>query len=260
MRENFTAGRDFAVNEIILKHKAQEIIPHNILIVRAIVLGAGWEYVNRLLPRGANFFTSSGWLRTLWSGNPVSASGEAIPWFTYPALRALEGYVHKDMRVCEWGAGNSTVWWSRKVAEVFSVEDNAMWYNNLVAKLPSNAEIFLAHEEKDYVNHFLARGPYDIVVVDGSHRVECLKVAPSILKETGIIILDNSDRLEYESGISYLASQSFKRIDYFGLISAYPYEGCTSIFFKSEDFINPTYNPHNLLSELGPTCAQALGE
>lgn len=258
--QKFSEGRDFAIKDIFLKHESREILPYKVLIVRAIILGAGWEYVNKLLPPNTNFFTSSGWLRTLWSGTPVSPSGETVPWFTYPALRALEGFVHKDMRVCEWGAGNSTLWWSRKVSEVFSAEDNPAWYNKIVAELPGNVQITLAHEENDYVNCFLQKGPYDIAVVDGSHRVECLKSSPDIIKETGIIILDNSDRAEYGAGVHYLKESGFKRVDYFGLISAYPYEGCTSIFFKGEDFIRPRLSPDAFPSDLGPTCAQALGE
>ncbi|PZS10133.1 MAG: FkbM family methyltransferase, partial [Chloroflexi bacterium] len=63
-----------------------------------------------------------GWQRSVRTGLPVGPDGEAIPWFSYPALAWLDAVVTGSERVFEFGSGNSTVWFSRRVAEVVSVE------------------------------------------------------------------------------------------------------------------------------------------
>ena len=55
---------------------------------------------------------------------------------------------------------------------------------------------------------------FDIVIVDGRDRVNCLKSAIDSLTDEGVIVLDDSERKAYSAGIDNLISQGFKKIDF----------------------------------------------
>jgi hypothetical protein len=63
--------------------------------------------------------------------------------------------------------------------------------------------------------------------------VQCACVAPSRLRNDGVIIFDNSDRPDFAPGIEYLHTQGYGRVDFYGLISQVGAGICTSVFSKS---------------------------
>ncbi len=75
-------------------------------------------------------------------------------------------------------------------------------------------------------------GSFDIIVIDGMERVRCAQVAPSRLRDDGIIIFDNSDRTAFKPGIAHLHEQGFGRIDFYGGIAQLGIRSCTSVFSK----------------------------
>ncbi len=52
-------------------------------------------------------------------------------------------------------------------------------------------------------------GLFDIVLVDGRDRNNCIFNAITALKENGIIILDDGERKRYEKGIDRLTREGF---------------------------------------------------
>lgn len=76
------------------------------------------------------FLVTSGWLRSIGEGKAVDAHGP-VPWFTYPATRFFERIIRPEYRVLEYGSGNSSRWWSRRVKEVVSVEHDPEWADAL---------------------------------------------------------------------------------------------------------------------------------
>jgi hypothetical protein len=82
-------------------------------------------------PSGSGEYTSDylrtvGWYRSVQLNESVDAQGP-VPWFTYPAIRFLQGIVRPDLRVLEYGTGNSTLWWAQRVQQVVSVEHDPAW-------------------------------------------------------------------------------------------------------------------------------------
>jgi len=53
----------------------------------------------------------------------------------------LERVVQHHHRVFEYGAGNSSLWWAHRVAEVVSVEHDAKWATMVSSKAPSNLKV-----------------------------------------------------------------------------------------------------------------------
>ena len=71
---------------------------------------------------------------------------------------------------------------------------------------------------------------FDIIVIDGMVRVQCAYVAPSRLRDDGIIVFDNSDSLPFRPAIDHLHKQSYGRIDFYGFVAQTGTRICTSIF------------------------------
>lgn len=142
------------------------------------------------------------------------------------------------MVVFEFGSGNSTLWWGKKVSKVISYEHDLSWYQSFKNRLPSNVEYHhceLAYGEEyskailDYNNAF------DIIIIDGRDRVNCAKNSLGALKDHGVIIWDNSDRESYEEGYSFLIQNDFKRLDFEGHGPINSYGWSTSIFYRNNN-------------------------
>lgn len=55
------------------------------------------------------------------------------------------------------------------------------------------------------------------------------------LKDDGVIIWDNSDRVNYQEGYDFLLANGFKRLDFWGIGPVNSYSWCTSIFYRKEN-------------------------
>lgn len=177
----------------------------------------------------------SGWFRSYKEGQPVDFDGEPIPWLPYPVIDFIEKRISPDLDVFEFGCGNSTLWWARRLRRIISVEHDPLWHSRTKANLPVNAELILV--ELDYAGRYSnainATGHrFDIVVVDGRDRVNCVRNSVNSLTDRGVIILDNSDRENYRSGILFLEQMGFRHLDITGLIPVVAWSGQTSIFYR----------------------------
>jgi hypothetical protein len=78
-------------------------------------------------------------------------------------------------------------------------------------------------------------GHFDVIVVDGMARSLTAWLAGQFVKPGGFILFDNADRWQYNAGYRALASQGFRRLDYYGPGPVNVLEWCTSIFAKNLD-------------------------
>jgi len=197
-------------------------------------VGADW-IAGRALRRHSHL-REAGWFRSFRAGMPVDAQGMPLPWYTYSSITFIAGRLQPSMSVFEYGSGNSTLWWSRHVAQVSSCEHDPEWHATMRPKLPANAECVLVElaEGDGYastITHNDRR--YDVVVIDGRHRNRCARFAPGALSDGGVIVWDNSDRPEYREGFDLLTSAGFRRIDFWGMGPINAYTWCTSVFYRS---------------------------
>lgn len=142
------------------------------------------------------------------------------------------------MSVFEYGCGESTLWWSSRVKEVISVEHDKDWHENIARRTPKNVN--LMHIELDYGGSYSRkimeyREKFDIVVVDGRDRVNCVMNSLGALKPWGVIIFDNSDRKEYERGFHFLSDHGFRKIEFVGFAPIVSIKSETGIFFRTNN-------------------------
>jgi hypothetical protein len=149
----------------------------------------GW----RRMALHAPLAVSSGLLRLSVGHRPLR------PWISYSAASYLSHFLNSSKRVLEFGSGMSTMWYADRSAEVCSVEDCTPWYEKVSAIIKSkgisNITYQLAENEQQYVN-FRAEDPvgFDLIMVDGSYRSRCAAQATALVRQCGIIYLDNSDK------------------------------------------------------------------
>ncbi len=165
--------------------------------------------------------------------------GTANPWLSNTAIDLIKQRLGWDMKVFEWGTGNSTLFWSRYVKRVVSVEHDRSWYMKIKDIVPSN--VILKWVKLEYAGAYCREilntdHDFDIVLIDGRDRVNCAFSAVKKLTPIGVIIWDNSERTEYREGISYLKAGGFKQIELKGLVHGVPEAVCyTSIFYRTEN-------------------------
>jgi hypothetical protein len=200
--------------------------------------------LNQRLFRALIFFANSGylkdvgWIKSFLEKESVNSIGEPIPWVTYPFLEFIKPRLKNDFRIFEYGCGNSTLYYSQFVRSVTSIEHNRGWFNRIKSKTGPNVEVIFKELDTNgkYCKSILEQiSTFDIIIVDAEDRVNCLKCCTSKLSENGIIVLDDSDRIEYRKGIEFLLSLGFKKIDFWGISPCYSNNKATTIFYKSNN-------------------------
>ncbi len=198
----------------------------------------GYEHIYALYKDGLSVY---GWRRSAREQACVDADGQPVPWITYPTIDLLKERVQASFRVFEFGSGNSTLWWSRHVANVHSVEHDKDWFAKVSGRMPANVKLDFI--ELEYGGDYCRKvgqsdGPWDIVVVDGRDRVNCIKQSLSALRDNGVLILDNSDRTEYNEGMDLLKANGFKQLRLRGLAPLISYVSETSVFYRDQNCLD----------------------
>ena len=148
-----------------------------------------------------------------------------MPWWTYKAVDEVDAYLAQrpSARVFEYGSGASTVWLARRSAEVHTVEHDEEWADILAPRLLSFDNVTLHHVPPESVETPVVRsgrrgyadqdfsryvdrvhevgGLFDIVVIDGRARMDCLMAAVEHVKPSGVVIVDNSARKRYRAAL-----------------------------------------------------------
>ncbi len=211
-RKVITRRTCFPLWDVILLHNKIENLPR---LFRAMELFL-WEFA---------FFTSVN------RHEPVDKNLQPVPWLTYPAIEFLNRLNFKSKSVFEFGAGNSSLYFSGKGASVFSVESDLHWYNRLSLRIANNNKLYYAKTKKEYLESIKKpRTKFDVVLIDGLYRYSSSSLAIKYLKPTGFIILDNSEW--FPRAFAQLESCGFTHVDFSGFSPFNDYTLTTSIFFK----------------------------
>ncbi|MEJ2564776.1 MAG: hypothetical protein P8164_08990 [Gammaproteobacteria bacterium] len=187
------------------------------------------------------------WLFSLSSGySPVD---DQRPWINYRATEWLESHLSPTMRVFEYGSGGSTLFLSKRVAQVVSAEHDEGFYHYMKEKIchhgitnctyilrapksfgrdqipDYSAESFSsewpAHKTMNFEEYVKSideypNGHFDLITVDGRARPSCALRALPKLKNGGWLLVDNMERARYKIIRDLLASYECQ--DFLGLV------------------------------------------
>ena len=215
-----------------------------------------WDFLNILGLGGMiqlqlkSGLKDDGWFRSFETKRPIDKNGQPVAWYSYSFLKFLENRLTKDLAVFEYGAGNSTIWYAKKVKFVKSVENDKKWVEILTPQLPKNAEVTFRelNQTQDYLHEITipaqakseakSEAKYDIIVVDGRRRNDCAMFGIDYLTEKGVIILDNSEREDYQPTKDFMKQKGFKQIDFWGIAPIVAHNTCTSVFYKANNCLD----------------------
>lgn len=120
------------------------------------------------------------------------SNGLVLPYYTRPCLDWLQSIDLKDKTVFEYGLGASTIWYADKCKRVYGVEHNFDWFLAVTKETVPNKFCALADIPFQYMKSIASWGEvFDIIVVDGLYRDECILISLSFLKKGGYLIVDN---------------------------------------------------------------------
>lgn len=153
---------------------------------------------------------------------PIDAS---LPWMPYNSIFALDSIIKKDFNILETGSGGSTLFFLKRCKTLLTLEHDANWIEKLklteaISNNKKNWKLIHRNLKSDSISR---NSPYldflkslddeyfDMISIDGRLRNESLIIAIKKVKEGGFILLDNSDRKEYGTGIGLLNSSKFSK-------------------------------------------------
>ena len=166
-----------------------------------------------------------------------------IPWFTFSAIQYLKSFDLSERVVFEYGSGFSTRYWTSRCKWVYTVESDRKWYDKIANENFLNLNLYFEDNPVRFAKSILDTDTkFDIIVIDADNRMDCAKVAIDCLKDGGIIILDNSERLEEREVCKLLRNSGFFQFDFVGLGMFNTYSWSTSVFLKSQSSLQDNFN------------------
>lgn len=166
---------------------------------------------------------------------------DRIPWLNYKSKRWLDEYIKPGMNVFEYGTGGSTLYFLGNRCKPVSIEHDRQWYQNVQQAIgesgnkhsayhliqpqqteqtnPQYRSEYPGYENmsfEEYVRKIetFDNGFFDIILIDGRARVDCLRHAIEKVRPGGTIILDNAERDRYQNILS--SFKDFKILDFYG--------------------------------------------
>ncbi|KFJ42920.1 FkbM family methyltransferase [Francisella philomiragia] len=188
----------------------------------------------------SGYLYNVGWINSFKKQIPIDKDSKPLPWVTYGFIDFISDRLNENMDIFEYGSGNSTLWYGERVKSVISVEHDENWFEKIKSSMPRNVTI--NYQELIYGGNYSKFSSslnikFDIVIVDGRDRVNCVKNAINSIKENGIIVLDDSERDVYKEGIEFLLNKDFRKLDFWGISPGLFYKKNTTLFYKKNNCI-----------------------
>lgn len=182
------------------------------------------------------YLATIGWFTAFDTHQAVDEAGQPLPWVTYSFIDFIKTRLHKELTIFEYGSGNSTLFYAKRVKRVVSVEHDEAWFNKIVKEKASNAEMIFSQLEKggEYSQKAKNLGEkFDVIIVDGRDRVNCCKYSVEALSTNGVLVLDDSEREMYQEARTFLIEKGFKELPFTGISPGLFYNKTTSVFYQT---------------------------
>jgi len=181
-----------------------------------------------------------------------SSLSDRRPWLTYPAIEWLGEIDWHGKQVFEWGGGGSTLYFLDSGASVTTVEHDRAWTEHLrlVAAADEQQSMDLRLIEPTETTglkqeqEFTSSKPqyrnasfeqyvkaiddfpdqtFDLILIDGRCRSECLQRAIAKVRRQGALMFDNVDRVIYQEAIANARSNELSTWTQHDLSGPTPY-------------------------------------
>jgi len=186
------------------------------------------------------YLAQTGWMRSAATDSVVDACGAPVPWATLPFIDFLTPRLQPHWHVFEFGAGASTLYYARYVRSVIAVEHDEEFARRLCPRLPAHVRLLVrARGSPDYANAMAALDVApEMASVDGRDRVRCVQAAIPFLALGGVLVLDDSERIEYKPAVADLLTAGFRQLEFWGVAPGRVERKCTSIFYRRDNVLD----------------------
>jgi predicted O-methyltransferase YrrM len=229
-----------------------------------------WKFISELLNKHPECISKEKakeyekkWMITKLSvGGPLQ---DGYPWVPFNAMEYMEKLLNKESKVFEFGIGGSTIFFSKRVGELISVEHDSEWFlrtEKAMADIKDlkwtgylkepqftgkpitgnggDPSLYTTTDEslsglsfKDYVTTIdkYEDKYFDLILIDGRSRPSCFMHALPKIKDSGYIVLDNAEREAYRIVEDISKSQGLKIEEFWGP-GPYNDHGWRTIFIR----------------------------
>ena len=190
---------------------------------------------HKLIGNKESYLYQTGWMQSLLESKPTDSAANPIPWMNYSVIKLLDDRLKPDFTLFEFGSGYSTRFYAKKVGTVVSLEYDEHWFRIVKADMPENVRLVFKNQDIDgeYCRVIHSAGiAFDVVVVDGRDRVNCVKQAVSALSPRGVILLDDSQQEKYREAGEFAGAQGFRALDLEGLKATGKGLDRTTVFYR----------------------------
>lgn len=163
-------------------------------------------------------------LKGMWSNDPY-------PMVSLPFLDWFNSYDFSDWDMIEFGAGDSTIYFSSKTKNYTSIEHDITYYNIIMSKVKNVNMQLVTLEDIENGNYDVAIGEKTIVFIDSNGNR--LKTTKSLISKgkPNIIFVDNSEW--YPNQCEFLYESGYIEIPFWGIRFEEHQDKCTSVFIKN---------------------------
>lgn len=165
------------------------------------------RHLQKLATRDGAYLVETGYIKSIKSFEPVNKKGDPIPWMNYSFIDFLEPRLNQSMNIFEYGSGYSTLYLSDKVGSITSVEFDKSWFEKMKESLndKGNCRVIFRAGQKQYIEAVKEYGNerFDMIIVDGRDRTECVKHILPFLSDDGVIILDDSWKAKFDKVFAF---------------------------------------------------------
>lgn len=139
-------------------------------------------------------------------GNVIKLEDSQRPMMAESEIKIIDDLlkVYKPKHCLEWGSGNSTIYFPRKhkfIKSWLAIEHNGHYVDFIGGQIPDNANVIWVPEDEWYVDSVKHSRMFNFIFIDGLHRERCLEIAKDIITQSGIILLHDSGRQDYQEFI-----------------------------------------------------------
>lgn len=186
--------------------------------------------------RFAEYLAETGWLESVRRREPVDHDGRPLPWMSLPFIDFITPRLHDGLSVFEYGSGNSTLYFEQRAGSVIAVEHDAAWHARIAPRALKKTRVIHCRldDGESYETAVTRQGmSFDIVIVDGRKRSECLRHAAAGVSERGVSVLDDAERPEYAAAVETLSAAGWKTLPFWGIAPGMHNRKCTLVLYRT---------------------------
>lgn len=205
-------------------------------IIKYIFFSKDQKYLLELVNHG--YLYDHGFVKSKVVGEVVFQDGSPAPWLSYPFLDFFLPKLDFSISLFEYGMGNSTLHYNTIIDHHFGIEHDAIWFEKLMERNLTRKSFKLVSEEEFVKSIALFERRFQLIIIDGIKRNECLKFCVDFLEPDGVIVLDDSERPQYSEEIDKLKQSGFKGLDFKGMKAFGRHASCTSLYYRENNWLN----------------------